>query len=593
MGAEIHRPPAGRAGPGRRTCGRRAVGLPRPAAPPPRMTTRREFLGTLAGGLALGALAGPRAGARPPGAVRNLLFIAIDDINDWIGPLGGHPGVHTPNIDRLAASALTFTRAYTAVPVCAPSRASLLTGAYAFRHGLHSNDGEAETASVLAAHPELVPFTTHFRRSGWRVESGGKVFHGRVPDPDAYFDEFRQKPGEPEPPNPPLNGIPGAWNFDWGPLDLPDIRMGDGRVAEWAVGRLARPQPDPFVLVCGFYRPHLPWYAPRPYFDLHPLEEVVLPAVLDTDLEDVPPTGQAWADAEGDHATILGSHTWAPAVQGYLASISFVDAQVGRVLDALEASPHAADTAVVLWSDHGFHLGEKLHWRKFALWEEATRIPLIVRVPGLTPPGARCERTVSSLDLYPTFNALFGLPPVSPLDGRDLGPLLADPARAWEHPAVSSYLGDNFGVRSERWRYIRYVDGTEELYDHDADPLEWTNLADDPVLEGVKRAHAAHIPTTVPTEPGPPGGPDGLAVYPNPTWGGLTFAFYLLAEADLTLSLYDLMGRLVYRKPVGPRLPGSHRLALGGAEVPLRSGSYLCRLHGPGFDEVRRVLFVR
>jgi arylsulfatase A-like enzyme len=205
--------------------------------------------------------------------------------------------------------------------------------------------------------------------------------------------------------------------------------------------------------------------------------------------------GLQMAKPDGDHKRVLDTDNWHKAVQGYLASISFADACIGRLLEAFDKSKYADNTIIVLWSDHGWHLGEKQHWRKFALWEEATRVQLMITVPGMTEKNARCERTVSLLDIYPTLIDLCGLAEKPELEGRSLLPLLKDPEAPWDHPVVTTHGRDNHAVRSERWRHIRYKDNTEELYDHEHDSMEWHNLAADPHLADVKAKLAAHLPT--------------------------------------------------------------------------------------------------
>jgi arylsulfatase A-like enzyme len=290
--------------------------------------------------------------------------------------------------------------------------------------------------------------------------------------------------------------------FDWGPLDLPDAETGDARSVQWIVERLHEEREEPFFLAAGIYRPHLPWYVPQRWFDLFPLESVQLPRLLENDLADVPERGRELARRGGDyHAHVVAAGQWRHAVQGYLASIAYADALVGQLLDALESSGHAEDTIVVLWSDHGWQLGEKQHWRKFALWENLARVVLMIRVPegmpglpGGAPAGSRSPRTVSLLDLYPTLIELAGAPERPGLDGRSLVPLLTDPLAAWDHPAITTYDFGEFSVRSERWHYIRYIDGSEELYDHATDPEEWTNLAGRPQYADVIAGLARHIP---------------------------------------------------------------------------------------------------
>jgi arylsulfatase A-like enzyme len=243
------------------------------------------------------------------------------------------------------------------------------------------------------------------------------------------------------------------------------------------------------------FRPHLEWYAPRKYFDMYPLSEIQLPRVKDDDLDDLPPIARKWAaDRGSNHAWIRQAGEWPKLVRAYLACISYSDAQVGRILDALEAGPNANSTVVVLWSDHGYHLGEKEHWHKFVLWERSTRVPLIVRVPGMTKPGSRCGRPVSLVDLYRTLIDLCGLPDKPGLDGRNIVPLLKDPAEKWSYPVVCIQEPGNCAVRSECWRYIRYRDGGEELYDHETDPNEWKNLAASKEHKQIKQELAGWIP---------------------------------------------------------------------------------------------------
>ncbi len=243
----------------------------------------------------------------------------------------------------------------------------------------------------------------------------------------------------------------------------------------------------PFFLACGIFRPHLPWYVPQKYFDLYPVDKIELPIVRGDDLDDVPAEGRALSEQRrGEFDTIKAADRWKHAVQAYLASISFADAQVGRLLSAVKASGQSERTIVVLWSDHGWHLGEKNHWHKMTLWEEATRVPLIFVAPGVTAPGGRCSSPASLIDLFPTLNKLCGLPALEDLDGESLVPLLRDPDAQRAAPAIIEYKPGQCAVRMTHHRYIRYSDGSEELYDHRVDPNEWTNLADDPSSEKVK-----------------------------------------------------------------------------------------------------------
>jgi arylsulfatase A-like enzyme len=460
-----------------------------------RKMDRRRFVQLAGAGAAALAVPGLYYTARSQEDRPNVLFMAIDDLNDWITCLGGHPDVKTPNLDRLAQRGVLFTNAYCSAPACNPSRASLMTGLRPSTTGVYNNNQPFRP--VL---PDAVTLPMHFRAQGYRAVGGGKIYHGGFPDPQSWEEYFpsqtRTQPPDPMPENRPLNGIPNTAHFDWGPVDVPDEEMGDWKVADWARGELGKDQDKPFFLGCGFFRPHLPWYVPRKYFEMYPPESVTLPNVNENDLDDVPPLGVKIARPEGDHRKVIETDNWRKAVSGYLSSISFVDACVGRVLEAFDNSAYTDNTIIVLWSDHGWHLGEKLHWRKFALWEEATHNVFMVVAPGLTRAGGRCSRPVSLLDIYPTLIELCGLPPKEGLEGQSLVPLLKDPGAEWERPALTTHGRENHSIRSERWRYIRYRDGTEELYDHDNDELEWTNLAGRAEHADVKQELARWLPET-------------------------------------------------------------------------------------------------
>ncbi|NOX54716.1 MAG: sulfatase [Planctomycetes bacterium] len=421
----------------------------------------------------------------------NVLLIAVDDLNDWVGVLGGHPQSMTPNIDRLASRGVLFTNAHCAAPACNPSRAALMTGVPPYRSGVYHNSQPWRPAM-----PDAVTIPQHFSRHGYWTAGSGKIFHGRFPDPPSW-DEYvpsktRTTFRDPLPPKTNINGLNLA-HFDWGPVPVPDSEMGDYKTVTWISEQLRKKHDRPFFLACGIFRPHLPWYVPQKYFDKFPVDQVRLPKVKADDLADIPPAGIRMARPQGDHAAVVKAGQWERAVQGYLASINFADAQIGRVLDALDSGPNARNTIIVFWTDHGWHLGEKQHWRKFALWEEATRTPMIIVVPpGVrtcpngTPFGARTDNAVSLMDIYPTLIELCGLAPRDDIAGRSLVPLLRDPTTVWQRAVITTHGRNNHAVRDRRWRYIRYADGSEELYDHTADPMEWTNLAGNPKYASVK-----------------------------------------------------------------------------------------------------------
>ncbi len=319
----------------------------------------------------------------------NVLFISVDDLNDWIGCLGGHPQAKTPNIDRLAASGMLFTNAHCAAPACNPSRTAIMTGISPHQSGLYDN---RQKMRELLPDAELMP--KFFSRHGYWSAGSGKILHYFI---DAQsWDEY-YPPKETEDPFPrtlypekrPVS-LPrgGPWQYvetDWGPLDATDEEFGgDWLVSKWIGEQLGKEHDKPFFLACGIYRPHEPWFVPKKYFDLFPLEEIQLPpGYREDDLDDLPPAGKK-RGPNRYFAHIRAHHQWKQGIQGYLASIAFADAMVGRVLDALESGPNRDHTIVVLWSDHGWHLGEKQHWQKYTAWRVCTRVPLIIRVPAGT-----------------------------------------------------------------------------------------------------------------------------------------------------------------------------------------------------------------
>lgn len=439
----------------------------------------------------------------------NVLFVVADDLNAWVAPLGRHPDVRTPHIDALAAESTLFTHAYCTAPHCNPSRMSVFTGLRPGTTGIYHDEGLPERRELAPTLPERL------REAGYTVFGAGKVFHGSYDyagaarehaprarwrdshNPRALWDEFHPCPDEPLPARRPLNGLaePAAggrelhWysHFDWGVLpSRPDARLPDETVCERALEFLHRAHERPFFCAVGLYRPHLPWYVPRRFFELYPLEEVSLPPVPEDALAGVPELARRWAETPPDHERILRAGQWRHAVQGYLASVSFCDAMVGRLVEGLRASGRLEDTLLVLFGDNGFHLGEKLHWRKFTLWEEATRVPLLVRAPG--GPARREARPVSLLDLFPTLAELCGLRAPEGLEGASLAPALAGRPLG-EIPLPRSTWGPgNHSLRTPRHRYTRYVDGSEELYDHASDPYEWRNLAREPAQAELLRA---------------------------------------------------------------------------------------------------------
>ncbi len=417
----------------------------------------------------------------------NVLFIAVDDMNDWVGPFGGYEGIITPNIDKLAKKGVVFKRAYCSAPACNPSRASLLTGIRPSTSGVYHNN--QPWRPVLK---DAVTLPQYFTANGYEVKGAGKIFHNSyndLPSWPAYFDV----PRSPEPSKTPVNGFA---NLDWSPVDAKDEDMGDFKVVNQGIDYFKQKHDKPFFLAIGLTRPHLPWYVPQKYYDLYPISGIKLPKVIKNDLSDVPDAGIKIAKPQGDHKFITEHNQWEKAVQGYLASTTFADGQIGRLLDALEKSAYAKNTIIVFFGDHGWHLGEKEHWRKFALWEEASRVPFIVYAPGISAINGVSDRTVNLIDIYPTLLDLCKLPAKKELEGRSISALLKNPSAKWEHPSVTTHGLGNHAVRSEKFRYIRYLDGSEELYDHDVDPQEFKNLASDEKYSAIKKELARSLPRT-------------------------------------------------------------------------------------------------
>ena len=307
----------------------------------------------------------------------NVLFIVVDDMNNWVGAMGGHPNAKTPNIDRLAQRGMLFTHAYAAAPLCNPSRVSLMTSLRPSTTGVYGN-----LHRFRKFIPDVVTMPQYFRANGYRVLGGGKVFDviNHTSDPASWDEYFPIPKSDVKVPRDPKAKLK---PFAWGPLQTDDDNMSDMKIANWAAQQLQKKRDQPLFLAVGFFKPHIPLYVPQKYFDMHPLDSIVLPVVKDDDTSDLPPTGKLWADhapglKAGQHQMIVTNGLWKSASKAYLAACSFSDACVGRVLDAFDKSPYAGtNTIVVLWSDHGWHLGEKLHWQKHVLWEEATHAPLM------------------------------------------------------------------------------------------------------------------------------------------------------------------------------------------------------------------------
>jgi arylsulfatase A-like enzyme len=427
----------------------------------------------------------------------NILFIAIDDQNDWIGCLGGHPQVRTPHLDRLAERGTVFKNAHCQAPLCNASRSSLMTGLRPSSTGIY---GLAPGIRDIERTRNHVTLPQTYTRAGYFTFTCGKIYHDgsfKPKDKAAEFNEWGAAPGMGRPPKPFANlPEPRHPAMDWGVWPERDEDAADYKIASAAIEALEKaPADKPFFVACGFRLPHVPCFAPQRWFDLYPLETLELPPVLANDRDDTPRFSWYlhWKLPEPRLATLVERDEWKPLVRAYLASTSFMDAQLGRILDALDKSGRAKDTIVVVWGDHGWHLGEKAITGKNSLWDRSTRVPLIFAGPGVAQ-DAVCRRPVELLDIFPTLLELTGMPARKDLEGHSIVAQLKDADAPREWPAVTTHNHDNHGVRTERWRYIRYADQSEELYDMAKDPDEWRNLAADPQHAGIKADLAKWLP---------------------------------------------------------------------------------------------------
>jgi arylsulfatase A-like enzyme len=424
----------------------------------------------------------------------NVLFIAVDDLNHWVTHLGRNPQAKTPNIDRLASQGVTFTNAHTAVPACEPSRCALMSGRRPWVSGCYKNGDN--WMSHQAAGEGL---SAQFLRAGYHVAGAGKIYHYLGGGYPSEWSEYMSKEGHS------LNG-PGVnkddgYHNDVVHPDLKDQDIIDWHTVDYCIERISQKRDKPFFVACGLFKPHLAFVAPRKYYEAFPLDEIALPPHREDDLDDIPPAGVRMAQPNGDHARFLKSGRWKAAIQSYLATCAYTDMNVGRLLDALENSPNKDNTIICLWSDHGWSLGEKQHWRKFALWEEPTRVVYIWVVPGLTPKGARCHRPVDLMSVYPTLCKLAGVPVPDHVSGPSIVPLLKDPNAPWDLPAITTHGRGNHSVKTETHRYIRYQNGDEELYHVTEDPYEWENLASRPESRAIKQELAKYLPVQEAPEP--------------------------------------------------------------------------------------------
>ncbi len=464
---------------------------------------------------ALSAIGGVKAAGRP-----NIVMFVLDDLNDWVGPLGYRQAV-TPNMDRLAASGMTFTNAHTAGVFCAPSRSAVFTGRHASSTGCYT------TQVYHHDHPGIRPLQQVLQDGGYATFGAGKLFHHPAGYVDLRgWDEFFVRDASQKYRGWPLESwsfdmdfLPdpfpyGAFNRDgnvfkdlfleWGPIkDGDEGKMADTIRTDWACEVVKRKHGKPFFAAVGLYTPHFPNYAPKKYFDLYDRDKIELPPCNERDLEDLPRAIRKAKEARAAHHRRLERlGAVKDAIHGYLACVSYADAMLGRLLDAIQSGPNANNTIIVLWSDHGYHHGEKLDWGKHTLWERTSNVPLIIGGPGIAK-GTKLDATVSLIDLFPTMIDLSGVKDNQPRDGISLSPVLKDPAKACDREILLPGMKpEEYAIINRDWRYIRYADGGEELYDLKKDPNEWENLAGKPEHRPLMEKMRQQAPKTF-AKPGP------------------------------------------------------------------------------------------
>ncbi len=456
------------------------------------------------------------AAARQP----NVLFLSLDDMNDWVGAMGYEQAV-TPNMDKLAENGVNFLNAQTTGVFCAPSRSAIFTGRHASTTGCYT------TQIYFHDHPEITPLQQVLQNGGYETYGAGKLFH----HPPGFIDQrgwseyfFRTEKqrenawdintwnvDDPILPQPYPNSIfnhdrepANQFFLEWGQIKNEDEdKMADTMRTEWACDLLRKKHDKPIFVAVGLYATHFPNYAPEKYFDLYDADKIELPPYKADDLDDLPPAVKKAKTARSAiHKRLESLDAVDDAILGYLACISYQDAMLGRLLGAIASGPNADNTVVVLWSDQGYHHGEKFDWGKHTLWERTSNVPFIWAGPGIFK-GADIDATVSLIDMFPTLTELCDVSDDLARDGVSLVPVLKDPATAKDRDVLLPGMKpEEYSIINEKWRYIRYADGTEELYNVKQDPDEWKNLAGSPEFEGVKKALRASAPQTF-AAPGP------------------------------------------------------------------------------------------
>lgn len=428
----------------------------------------------------------------PNSSKPNIVMICVDDLNDYIGAMG-HPDAITPNLDRLIKRGTLFTNAQTQSPLCGPSRVSIMTGLRPSTTGIYGLIADNNVKPSSETTQKNIFLHQYFKDHGYYTMGRGKIFHHNIPD--GLMDEQEKVPNQLGPvPSKKMNYFLGGTDTDWGAYPEVDSLMPDYKTAEWAVEKLSKKYNKPFFLTVGLFRPHVPWHVPQKWYDLYDPEKLSLPAYLKTDFDDLPDMAlKVEATFMPSTEWAIKNNQWRNILQAYLACVSFADDCVGKVLDALEKSPYADNTIVVLWSDHGYRLGEKNRFAKQCLWDRATKAPLIYAGKGIQR-GIKIDVPVELFSTYPTLLDLTGLPANKHIEAKSIAPLLAKPQNNWEQPAITTWGRGNHGVRLSNYHYIRYVDGSEEFYDLKSDPNEFTNLANHENYAKLKNKLKSFVP---------------------------------------------------------------------------------------------------
>lgn len=434
----------------------------------------------------------------------NVIFFSVDDMNDWIGPMG-YNGAKTPNLDRLAKMGVTFQNAHSPATYCAPSRSAIFSGRFATTTGCY------KTQVYHHEHPEMTALQMNFKKAGYETYGGGKLFHHREGFADLRgWDQFyvrnadQKKKGWPADswtPDTPLPAkipaspynkgkkVTGGLFLEWAAIpNEKEDQMADTQRIDWACSVIEKKHDAPFFVGVGIYAPHFPNYVPQKYFDMYKREEIKLPPYKEDDLDDLPAKIRKSKinRKKAHHDKLVKMGLVEDAILGYLASISYADAMLGKVLDSLENSPNKGNTVIVFWSDHGYHHGEKGDWGKHTLWERTSNVPFLWAGPGIAK-NKSVDASVSLIDMYPSFNDLCKLPKEQGLDGTSLASILAKPELAKDRNVFLPYLEPNsYAVINQKFRYIHYSDNTEELYDLEKDPNEWNNAATNAEYKSVK-----------------------------------------------------------------------------------------------------------